>query len=165
MLYLAVMSVWARDIRPVWESRTNETSQTKEALNAIKWVFRCMPAPGSPDFKPDDPEYKALRAQASSTLEAFLQFLSTSLAIELVNEVNDVFYALHEHGEKAGLLSPPLIRAMSGYLDAYKKERGQLPRYLKRNERGIRRLYRNLKPDDSEQVCSLPFLSYESALT
>ena len=112
-----------------------------------------MPAPGSPDYKPDDPEYKALRAQASSALEAFSQFLPKSAAIGLVSEVDDVFYVLHEHGEKAGLLSPPLIRAMSGYLDEYKKARGQLPWYLERSERWIRRLYRNLKPDDSEQVC------------
>ena len=132
--------------------------------NAIEWIARCMPSPGSPDYKPDDPEYEALRAQASSTLDAFSQFLSTSAAIELVNRVDDVFYVLHKHGEKAGLLSPPLIRAMSSYLDACKKAHGELPWYLG-NEEWIRTLYRNLKPDDSEQVCLLPFSLYESALT
>ena len=132
---------------------------------AIKCTVYCACTQGSSDGKPDDPEYETLRAQASTTLEAFSQFLSTSAAIELVSKVDDVFDVLREYEEKAGLLSPPLIRAMSGYLDAYKKARGELPGYLKRKEEWIRRLYRNLKPDDSEQVCLLPFFSYESALT
>ena len=165
MLYLAVMSVWTQKARFKPGRTQTELSANKECIEAVECMVPCMPSPESPDYKPDDPEYQALRAQASSTLEAFLQFLSTSLAIELVNEVNDVFYALHEHGEKAGLLSPPLIRAMSDYLDAYKKACGALPDYLKWNEEWIGTLYHNLKPDDSGQVRSLPFLSYESALT
>ena len=124
-----------------------------------------MPSPESPDYKPDDPQYQALRAQASSTLEAFSQFLPTSTAIELVSKVDDVFRVLRRHGEKAGLLSPPLIRAMSGYLDEYKNAQGKLPEYLEDKEEWIGTLYRNLKPDDFEQVCSLPFLLYEFTLT
>ena len=118
-----------------------------------------MPSPGSPDYKPDDPEYKALRAQASSTLEEFSQFLSTPAAIQLVWYVTNVFNVLREHGEKVGLLSPPLIRAMSGYLDEYEKARGKLHVYLEDKEEWIRTLYRNLKPDDSGQVCSFLFYS------
>ena len=148
-----------------WESTQTDVSKTIPALNAIQCIILCVPAPGSPDHKPDDPEYQALRAQAFSTLEAFLQFLLTTTAIGLHSEVDDVFLVLRYHGEKAGLLSPPLIRAMSRYLDAYKKEQGKLQRYIEWNERWIRRLYRNLKPDDSEQVCLLPFFPYESALT
>ena len=157
------MSVGTQKAR--FKLRSTQTERAnKEALNAIEWMIKCMPSPGSPDYKPDDPEYQALRAQASSTLEAFSQFLSTSAAIELVSEVDDVFYVLHKHGEKAGLLSPPLIRAMSGYLDEYKNAQGKLSEYLQWSEEWITTLYRNLKPDDSGQVRPLPFFSYESAL-
>ena len=160
-----VISLCAQDVPPEWESTRTELTKTKKALNVIPCIICCVPAPESPDHKPDDPEYKALRDQASSTLEAFSQFLPTATAIKLAWQVNNVFHVLCDRGEKAGLLSPPLIRAMSGYLDEYKKVQGEIPWYLKRNERWIRRLYRNLKPDDSEQVCLLPFFSYESALT
>ena len=159
------MSVWTQKALSKLGSTQIELSANKEALNAICWMVLSMPSPESPDYKPDDPEYKALRAQASSTLEAFSQFLSTATPIELVSEVDNVFYVLRKHGEKAGLLSPPLIRAMSRYLDAYKKARGKLPWYMEWNERWIRRLYRNLKPDDSEQVCFLPSCSYRFGLT
>ena len=159
------MSVWTQKALSKLGSTQIELSANKEALNAIWWMVRSMPSPESPDYKPDDPEYKALRAQASSTLETFSQFLPTTTAIELVSEVDDVFRVLRLHGEKAGLLSPPLIREMSGYLDAYKTARGWLPGYLEYKEEWIRTLYRNLKPDDSGQVCSLPFLSYEFTLT
>ena len=147
-----VISICAHNVPPEWESTHTELTKTKKALNAIRYIIYCVPAPGSPDYKPDDPVYKALRAQASRTLEAFSQFLSTSAAIGLVSEVDDVFYVLHEHGEEAGLLSPPLIRAMSGYLDAYKKEQGELPNYMEDKEEWIRTLYRNLKPDDAGHV-------------
>ena len=159
------MSIWTEKARFKLGSIQTELKADKEAVYAIEWMARCMPSPGSPDYKPDDPEYKALRAHASTTLEAFSQFLSTATAIELANEVDDVFDILRDHGEKAGLLSPPLIRAMSRYLDAYKKERGELPLILEDKEEWIRTLYHNLKPDDSEQVCSLPFLLYEFTLT
>ena len=159
------MSVWTQKALLKLGSTQIELSANKEALNAIWWMVRSMPSPESPDHKPEDPEYQALQAQASSTLDVFSQFLFTATAIELVSKVDDVFDALRDHGEKAGLLSPRLIRAMSGYLDAYKKARGELPWYLERKEEWIRTLYRNLKPDNSEQVCSLPFLWYESVLT
>ena len=160
------MSVCAENVPPGWESTQTEIRKTEKALNALSCIIFCVPALGSSDHKPDDPEYQALRAQASSTLDAFSQFLSTPAAIELVSEVDDVFRVLRRHGEKAGLLSPPLIRAMSGYLDEYKKVQGELPWYLELNEGWIRTLYRrDLKPDDSGQVCSLPFLLYEFTLT
>ena len=153
------MSVWTQKARFKPGRTQTELSANKECIEGIECMVPCMPSPESPDYKPDDPEYQALRAQASSTLEAFSQFLSTSATIELGWEVSNVFFALREHGEKAGLLSPPLIRAMSGYLDAYKKARGELPWYLERKEEWIRTLYRNLKPDDSGQVCSFLFYS------
>ena len=159
------MSVWTQKAHFELGSTQSERSANKKALNAIYWMLLSMPAPGSQDYKPNDTEYQALRAQASSTLEEFSQFLYTPAAIELVSEVSSVFYVLREHGEKAGFLSPPLIRAMSGYLDEYKKVQGELPWWLQEEETWIRTLYRNLKPDDSGQVRSLPFLSYESALT
>ena len=165
MVHPAVLSVCAQNVPPGWESTQTDVIQAIQGLSAIQCIIYCVPAPGSPDYKPDDPEYKALRAQASSTLEAFSQFLSTPAAIELAWEVQEVFLVLGGHGEKAALLSPPLIRAMSGYLDAYKKERRWLPSYLRDKEEWIRPLYHNLKPDDSEQVCSLPFLFYEFTLT
>ena len=165
MVYPAVLYVCAQNVPPGWESTQTDVIQAIQGLSAIQCMIYCVPAPGSPDYKPDDPEYQALQAQASNTLEPFSQFLSTHAAIELYGHVSGVFYALHEHGEKAGLLSPPLIRAMSGYLDEYKKARLWLPDYLEWRGEWIRTLYRNLKPDDSGQVCSLPFLSYESALT
>ena len=142
------MSVCAENVTPGWESTQTEIGKTKKALEAIPCIICCVPAPESPDHKPEDPEYQALRDQASSTLEAFSQFLSTPAAIELAWKVQQVFLVLGDHGEKAGLLSPLLIRAMSDYLDAYKKARGELPEYLERRERWIRTLYRNLKPDD-----------------
>ena len=151
------MSVCVQNVPPGWENALTELRKTEKTLNVIQCIICYVAAPGSPDYKPDDPEYKALRAQASSTLEAFSQFLSTSDAIELVSEVGSVFNVLRWHGEKAGLLSPPLIRAMSGYLDEYEKARGKLPWYMEWNERWIRTLYRNLKPDESEQVRSLSF--------
>ena len=155
MVYPAVMSVLTQIVCFVLTSTPCELS---EAPYAIEWMIRCMPSLGSPDYKPDDQEYEALRAQASGTLETlFSQFLPTTTAIELAWNVYCVFDVLQDHGEKAGLLSPPLTREMSVYLDAYKKERGELPRYLKRKEEWIRTLYRNLKPDDYEQVCLLPF--------
>ena len=159
MVYPAVMSVWTREVRLGLGSTQTELSTNTEGLEAIERMVRFIPSPGSPDYKPDDPEYQALRDQASSTLEAFSQFLSTPAAIELAWKVQQVFLVLGDHGEKAGLLSPPLIRAMSGYLDAYKKEHRWLPSYLRDKEEWIRPLYHNLKPDDSEQVCSLPFCS------
>ena len=163
MVYPAVMSVWTQRVHLVLTSTPCELS---EAPYAIESMIRCMPSLGSPDYKPDDQEYEALRAQASGTLGIlFSQFLPTTTAIELVSEVDDVFRVLRRHGEKAGLLSPLLIRAMSRYLDEYKKARLRLPWYLKPKEEWIRRLYRNLKLDDSGQVCSLPFFSYELALT
>ena len=152
-----VISICAHNVPPEWESTHTELAKTKKALNAIACIICCVPAPGFPDYKPDDPEYKALRAQAFSTLEAFSQFLSTPAAIKLVSEVDDVFNVLRWRGEKAGLLSPALIRAMSRYLDAYKKAHGKLPGYLEDKEEWISTLYRNLKPDDSEQVCLLLF--------
>ena len=157
MLYPAVMSVWTQEARFKLGRPQTELSANKEGLEAIERMVPCMPSPGSPDYKPDDPEHQALRAQASSTLETFTQFLSTPAAIKLVSEVDDVFDVLRDHGEKAGLLSPPLIRAMSRYLDAYKKAHGKLPGYLEDKEEWISTLYRNLKPDDSEQVCLLLF--------
>ena len=159
MVYPAVLSVFAQNVPPGWESTQTDVIQAIHGLSAIQCIIYCVPVPGSPDYKPDDPEYKALRAQASSTLEAFSQFLSTSAAIELVSEVDDVFRVLRYHGEKAGLLSPPLIRAMSGYLDEYEKAHGKLRVYLEDKEEWIRTLYRNLKPDDSGQVCSFLFYS------
>ena len=159
------MSVWTQKGLLKLGSTQIELSANKEALNAICWMVLSMPSPESPDYKPDDPEYQALRTQASSTLQAFSQFLPISTAIELVSEVDDVFRVLCNHGEEAALLSPPLIRAMSGYLDAYKKAHSELPDYLEYKEEWIRTLYHNLKPDQSGQVCSLPFFSYESALT
>ena len=163
----AVVSVWTQKARSKLGSTQTELSANKEGLEAIYWMARCMPSPGSPDYKPDDPEYQALQAQASSTLEAFSQFLSTPAAIELVSEVGIVFWVLRNHGEKAGLLSPPLIREMSGYLDKCKKEINDFEFwiFMRSHEEWIRPLYRNLKPDDSGQVRSLPFLSYESTLT
>ena len=161
----AVMSVWTQKARLQLGSTQTELSANKEGLEAIERMVACMPSRRSPDYKPDDPEYKALRAQASSTLEAFSQFLFRSAAIKLASEVNNVFNVLRWYGEKAGLLSPPLIRAMSGYLDEYKNAQGKLPGWLEWREEWIRTLYRNLKPDDSEQVRSLPFFPYESALT
>ena len=148
------MSVWTQRVRL---ELTRTPCELSEAPNAIEWMARCMPSPESPDYKPDDPEYQALRAQVSSTLEEFSQFLATPAAIQLVGKVDNVSNVLRHHGLKAGLLSPPLIQAMSGYLDAYKKEQGELPYYLERKEEWIRTLYRNLKPDDSEQVCLLLF--------
>ena len=165
MVYPAVRSVCIQNVPLGWENAQTELTKTIKALDAIPCIICFVPAPGSLDYKPDDPEYKALRAQASSTLEAFTQFLPSATGIKLAFEVNSVFHVLRDHGGKAGLLSPPLIRAMSGYLDAYKKERRWLPSYLRDKEEWIRPLYHNLKPDDSEQVCSLPFLLYESALT
>ena len=165
MDYPAVISTCAQNVAPGLKSTETDVSKTKEALKAVQYITLCVPAPGSPDHKPDDPEYKALRDQASSTLEAFSQFLPKSTPIELVSEVDNVFYVLRKHGEKAGLLSPPLIRAMSRYLDAYKKEQGELPYYMEDKEEWISTLYRNLKPDDSRQVRLLPFFSYESVLT
>ena len=146
---------------------TRTPCELSEAPNAIEWMARCMPSPESPDYKPDDPEYQALRAQASSTLDVFSQFLSTSAAIKLASEVNNVFNVLRDHGEKAGLLSPPLIGAMSGYLDKCKNAYIEFVFnvIMGIHEEWIRTLYRNLKPDDSEQVCLLPFSLYESALT
>ena len=148
------MSVWTQKARSKLGSTQTDLSVTKKSLDAICWMVYCMPAPGSPDYKPNDPEYQALRAQASSTLKEFSQFLSTPAAIGLDWGVHFVLDVLREHGEKDGLLSPPLIRAMSGYLDAYKKARGELPWYLRDKEEWIRPLYHNLKPDDSGQVRS-----------
>ena len=92
----AVMSVGTQKAR--FELGSTQTERAnREALNAIEWMIKCMPSPGSPDYKPDDPEYKALRAQASSTLDVFSQFLFTATAIELVSKVDDVFDALREH--------------------------------------------------------------------
>ena len=153
------MSVWTQKTRFELGSTQTDLRKNEQGLEAIYWMVLCMPAPASPDYKPDDPEYKALRAQASSTLEKFSQFLPTPAAIELASEVYGVFYVLRIHGEKAGLLSPPLIRAMSRYLDAYKKAHGKLPGYLEDKEEWISTLYRNLKPDDSGQVCSFLFYS------
>ena len=152
MVYPAVISIYAQNIPPGLEITQTDVSKTKKALDAIHRMILYVPPLGSPDYKPDDPEYKALRAQASSTLEAFSQFLSTSAAIELGSEVDDVFDVLRQHGEKAGLLSPPLIRAMSGYLDEYKKAHLKLHWSMEWREEWIRTLYRNLKPDDSGQV-------------
>ena len=159
MVYPAVISVWMRNVCLGLGSTWTDLSANKEALDVIHSMVRSMPAPGSLDYKPDDPEYKALRAQVSRILEAFSQFLSTPAAIGLISEVDEVFYELrdHDHGEKSGLLSPPLIRAMSGYLDAYKKARGWLHWRLEDQEEWITTLYRNLKPDDSGQVRLLSF--------
>ena len=146
------MSVWTQRALLNLGSTPCELSK---APYAIEPMIRCMPSPGSPDYKPDDPEYKALRAQASSTLEAFSQFLSTSAAIELVSEVDDVFRVLREHGEKAGLLSSPLIRAMSVYLDACKNalSEDEFRWWMESYEEWIRTLYRNLKHHEFNQVC------------
>ena len=116
-----------------------------------------MPAVTSLDCKPDGPECAALRARITSTLEEFSQFLSTPAAIELVSEVDDVLDVLREHGEKAGLLSPSLIRAMYRYLDAYKKAHGDLRWYLKQKEHWIWVLRRNLRLEDSKQVFTPSF--------
>ena len=152
ILQPAAMSMLVHQVHLVLNVTTEEHSENDIALNALVLVLRSICYPGSPDYKPDDPEYKALRAHASTTLEAFSQFLSTPAAIELVWKVDNVFYVLRNHGEEAGLLSPPLIRAMSGYLDDYEKARGKLPGYLAWKAEWIRTLYRNLKPDDSGQV-------------
>ena len=159
------MSVWTRKVRLGLGTTQTNLSLTKESLDAIDWMVRCMPSPGSPDYKRDDPEYKALRAQASHTLETFSQFLSTPAAIEVDSQVDYVFCVLRNHGEKAGLLFPPLIRAISGYLNAYKKARGEVPRYLKTKEEWVRSLYHTLKPDYSRQVCLLYFCSYRFGLS
>ena len=150
-----------------WERSHPQLGKTKEALNALEWIIYRMPALGSPDGKPDDPDYEALRAQASSTLEAFSQFLSTPAAIELAWEVQEVFLVLGGHGEKAALLSPPLIQAMCGNPNAFKKvfSEDMFGFFAGIHKKWITPPYHNLKPDDSGQVRSLPFLSYESALT
>ena len=131
------MSACTRNMSPGWESTQTELTKTKKALEAIRCIIRCVPAPGSPDYKPNDPEYQALRAQAFSTLEVFSQFLHTPASVGQVWEVEDIFDLLREHGEKAGLLSPSLIGAMSAYLDAYKEAYGELHRYLKLKEEWI----------------------------
>ena len=123
-----------------------------------------MPPLGSPDYKPDDLEYQALRAQAQNTLEVFSQFLPSAVTPEMARSVDSVFCELRWYGEKAGLLSPPLIRAIAGYLDAYKKAHGELSWDLQFNEEWIMTLFRNLKPNDSVQVLSLPCCSYGLAL-
>ena len=54
------MSVWTQRVRLGLKRTPCELSANKEALNAIWWMVRSMPSPESPDYKPDDPEYKAL---------------------------------------------------------------------------------------------------------
>ena len=167
MVYPAVISIWAQNVCSGLESSRINVSKTNEALDAIECIISCVPPPGSPDYKPDDPKYQALRSQASSTLEAFSQFLPSATGIKLAFEVDSVFHVLRDHGGKARLLSPPLIRAMSGYLDAYKKaQRGSdFYDFMRFHEEWIRPLYRNLKPDNSGRVRLLPFPSYKIALT
>ena len=75
MTYPAVISICAQNVPPGLESTQTDVSKTKKALNALQCIIMCVPTAGSPDYKPDDPDYNALQAQASSTLEAFSQFL------------------------------------------------------------------------------------------
>ena len=56
------------------------------------------------------------------------------------------------HAQRRALL-------ITGYLDEYEKARGKLPGYLAWKAEWIRTLYRNLKHDDSGQVCSFLFYS------
>ena len=133
---------------------------------AITCTIYCASSQGSSDGKPDDPEYQALRAQVSRTLEEFSHFLSTQAAVDLAVNVDGVFDGLYALGEKAGLLFPSLIRAMAGYLDAFLNAPDHLSwDYVKGHEEWIRPLYRNLKPDASEQVCPLPTCSCKLSLT
>ena len=147
------MSVWTKEVSLGSESTPDQLEKTKNALNAIYPILWCMPAPGSPDYKPDDSSYQALRAEASRTLEAFLRLLRTPDVLAMGFSVFLTLNVLQTHGEASGLLTSPLIREIYGYLDAYKKAHGQLSYALQLKEEWIRNLYHNLKPDSSEQVC------------
>ena len=58
---------------------------------AVTCTIYCASSQGSSDGKPDDPEYQALRAQVSRTLEEFSHFLSTQAAVDLALNVDGVF--------------------------------------------------------------------------
>ena len=168
MVYPAVILACAQKVPPGWNSTQTEVRKIKEALMAITCTIYCASSQESSDGKPDDPEYQALRAQVSRTLEEFSHFLTTRAAVDLAVNVDGVFDGLYAPGEKAGLLFPSLIRAMAGYLDAFKNAPDQLSwEYVKGHEEWIRPLYRKLKPADSEQVRSVSTckLSLISVLT
>ena len=152
MAYLTVISALMQHVFQGRERPNFEKTKLNGTLHAITWMIYCMPAIGSPDNKPHDPEYVAYRAQVSSALEAFSEFLSAPLDIGLHPGVSTVFTILGFHGYQAGLLSPLILGAMRGYLDKYRKAHGELSWELKRDEEWIRSLYRKLRLNHSEQV-------------
>lgn len=146
-LNVAVTSIWTQEVDRRLDDIETSMEKFKRSLFAIKSMIHFL---GSQDFKPDDEQYKSMKAQTISALHAFARFLSTPVADDLVSEVDDVFFELRRHGEEAGLLLPVLIRAMSDYLDAFENAHDELPRYLEKKEKWIQKLRRNL--EKSEQV-------------
>ncbi|KAI0712726.1 hypothetical protein C8T65DRAFT_176460 [Cerioporus squamosus] len=127
-----------------------DDASTIRALTALRCIIYCVPPAGSADCKPGDPEYEAVRAQVVRVLDAFARFLSTSRALkeQFTVRIDEVMFALRVHGEQAGLVSestsPRLVRALKGYLDAYRVRKQGRRSYWKRNEDWIEKLGRDL---------------------
>lgn len=99
---------------------------TERAFSHLEDLLNLFPSSGSPDDRPDDPEYQILRRRIVNVLKTFSWFLSTQRALHLkfAGGIRDVFYHLSEQRKQLDLMSPQLKRAIVEYRDAY-QETGQ----------------------------------------
>ncbi len=148
---ILAISTYIGDILKGLEGTIIEDAKVERALIALPIIIYCIPSRTGSDYKCDDPEYKAIQSQAARALEAFSIFLpaSPSSAKQCAFEVHNVLNALREHGERAGLMSVELRRAIVRYWDSRNEE---IPWYLRKKEEPewIQTLRREM--DDSGQV-------------
>ncbi|RDX49688.1 hypothetical protein OH76DRAFT_506740 [Lentinus brumalis] len=146
----AIVSVYIGDALKGLEGTIIDYASIERALIALPNIIYYIPSRTGSDYKCDDPEYKAIQSQAARALEAFSIFLpaSPSSAKECAFEVHNVLNALREHGERAGLMSVELRRAIVRYWDSANEE---IPWYLRKKEQPewIQTLRREM--DDSGQ--------------
>ena len=95
---------------------------TYRACRHLSHLISLFPSPGSPDDRPDDPDYQVLRSRIVSVLDTFVWVLSTQRALDPKFARGALFWVLfdlRDHGQRLGLMSQQLKRAIVGYWDAY----------------------------------------------
>ncbi|TFK78218.1 hypothetical protein K466DRAFT_657176 [Polyporus arcularius HHB13444] len=142
-----VESVYIGDVLKGLEGAIIE-DKIERALFSLRCIIYCVPSRTGSDYKPDDPEYKAMQSHAACALEALFNLLSTSpsSARRCAFEIHNVLVALRMHGERAGLMSVELRQAIVRYWDSADEE---IRWYLCDHEEWIQTLRREM--DDSGQ--------------
>ncbi len=146
---ILVVSAYFDDTLEGLEGTIQDSKSTLRALETLQSIIYCVPLRTGSDYKCDEPEYKAIQSQAYRALEAFSTFLSTPPCAFKLMSVHDysicrVLCALRAHGERAGLMSAELRRAIVGYHNAYWRAHDIYPWWEVLGKEWVQKLKREL---------------------